>query len=59
MDWIVLSRDLVRWRVTFICGNEPLGSIKCWEFLDWLRTGLDFKKDSAPWSKKVNKEVSK
>jgi hypothetical protein len=20
------------------CGNEPLGSIKCGEFLDWLRT---------------------
>ena len=21
------------------CGNEPLGSITCGEFLDWLRTG--------------------
>ena len=21
------------------CGNEPSGSIKCWEFLDWLGTG--------------------
>jgi len=21
------------------CGNEPSGSIKCGEFLDWLRTG--------------------
>jgi len=21
------------------CGNEPSGSIKCEEFLDWLRTG--------------------
>jgi hypothetical protein len=21
------------------CGNENSGSIKCWEFLDWLRTG--------------------
>ena len=21
------------------CGNEPLGSIKCGEFLDWLRIG--------------------
>jgi hypothetical protein len=21
------------------CGDEPLGSIKCGEFLDWLRTG--------------------
>jgi hypothetical protein len=23
----------------FECGNEPLGSIKCWEFLDSLQTG--------------------
>ena len=21
------------------CGNEPSGSIKCAEFLDWLQTG--------------------
>jgi hypothetical protein len=21
------------------CGNEPSGSVKCGEFLDWLRTG--------------------
>jgi len=21
------------------CGNEPSGSIKCREFLDWLKTG--------------------
>ena len=21
------------------CGNEHSGSIKCWEFLDYLRTG--------------------
>jgi hypothetical protein len=25
--------------VTCECGNEPSGSIKCGEFLDWLRTG--------------------
>jgi hypothetical protein len=24
---------------TFECGNEPSGSVKCVEFLDWLRTG--------------------
>jgi hypothetical protein len=29
-------------------GNELSGSIKCWEFLDWL-----LKKDAAPWSKFV------
>ena len=32
-------------------GNEPSGSIKCGEFLDWMRTGYFLKKDSAPWSK--------
>ena len=33
------------------CSNEPSGSIKCWEFLDWLKTGQLLKKDSAPKSK--------
>ena len=33
------------------CGNELLGSIKCGEFLDQLKTGQLFKKDSAPSSK--------
>ena len=32
------------------CGNEPLGSLECGEFLDDLRTGYRPKKDSAPWS---------
>jgi hypothetical protein len=32
------------------CGNEPSGSIKCGEFLDWLRTCWVLKKDSDPWS---------
>jgi hypothetical protein len=35
------------------CGNEPSGSIKCGEFLDYLRTGYLFKKDPAAWSKYV------
>jgi hypothetical protein len=30
MDWIELAQD----RDTCECGNEPLGSIKCGEFLD-------------------------
>ena len=33
------------------CGNEPLGSIKCGEFLDKLRSDQLLKKDTAPWSK--------
>jgi len=35
------------------CGNEPSGSVKCGEFLDYLETGLLLKKDSAPWSNYV------
>ena len=30
MDWIDLAQDMDRWRA---------GSIKCWEFLEYLRTG--------------------
>jgi hypothetical protein len=35
------------------CGNHS-GSVKCGEFLDWLRTCWLLKKDSAAWSKLVN-----
>jgi len=31
-------------------GNESSGSIKCGEFLDWLRTVQFLKRDSAPRS---------
>jgi hypothetical protein len=31
--------------------NEPLGSIKCGAFLNWMRIGALLKKDSAPCSK--------
>jgi hypothetical protein len=29
-------------------GDEPLGSIKCWEVLGWLQNWQLLKKDSAP-----------
>ena len=32
-------------------GNEPSGTTKCGEFLDWLQTGQLLKKDCAAWSK--------
>ena len=38
MDWIELAQDRGQWAGTCDCGNEPSGSIKCGEFLDWLRT---------------------
>jgi hypothetical protein len=30
-------------------GNEPSGSIKCWEVLEWLHNWRLLKKSSAPW----------
>jgi hypothetical protein len=32
-------------------GNEPSGSIKCWEILEWLRNWRVLEKGSAPWGK--------
>ena len=31
--------------------NEPSGSIKCGEFLDYVRTGYLLKEGSVPWGK--------
>jgi hypothetical protein len=36
---------------TYKCGNEPMGSIKRGEFLDYLKTCYLLRKDSAAWSK--------
>ena len=38
MDCIELAQDRDTVAGTFECGNEPLGSMKCGEFLDWLTT---------------------
>jgi hypothetical protein len=40
MDWIDLAQDRD--------GNESSGSIKCWEFLEWLRNWQLLRKGSAP-----------
>ena len=37
------------------CGDEPSGSIKFGEFLDYLKTGWLPKRGSAVWSKSVSK----
>ena len=34
VDWIGLAQDRVQLADACECGNEPSGSIKCWEFLD-------------------------
>jgi len=39
MDWIYLAQDRDRVVGCCECGNEPTGSIKCGEFLDWLGNG--------------------
>jgi hypothetical protein len=39
MDWIGLAQGRDRWRANCECGNEPSGSIKRGEFLDYLQTG--------------------
>jgi hypothetical protein len=33
VDWIGLDKDRNRWRGEF--GIEPLGSMKCWETIQW------------------------
>ena len=51
MDWIELAQDKGQLAGTCKCGNKPSASIKCWEFLDYLRNGYLLKKDPNAWSK--------
>ena len=51
MDWIELAQDREQVAGTCECGNEPSGSVKCGEFLDWLQTCQLLKKDFAAWIK--------
>ena len=39
MEWIEVAQDRGKVAGTCECGNEPSGSVKCGEFLDWLRHG--------------------
>jgi hypothetical protein len=45
MDWIDLAQDR---EGSCEHANEPLGFIKCWEVLEWLRNWQLLKKGSAP-----------
>jgi len=46
LDWIDLAQDTERCK----CSKELAGSIKCREFIDWLRKYWLLRKDSGPWS---------
>jgi hypothetical protein len=45
MDWIHLAVEGF-----FKHGNEPSGSVKCWEILEWLSDWQLLKKGLAPVS---------
>ena len=49
LDWAGPGQRQVAY--AYECGNEPSGSVKCDEFLDYLQTRQLLMKDSAPWSK--------
>jgi hypothetical protein len=36
MDWIGVAQDTDQVERSCDCGNEPSGSIKCWETIEWL-----------------------
>jgi hypothetical protein len=44
MDWIDLDQDRDQWRALGKHDNEPTGSIKCWEVLEWLHNWQLLKK---------------
>ena len=41
------------------CGKKHSGSMTRGKFLDYLKTGEPFKKDSVPWSKYVGRQVGR
>ena len=50
VDWTYLAQKRARWWVLCEEGNEHSGSIKCGEFLYYLRNSQLVKKDSGPWT---------
>jgi hypothetical protein len=46
-DWIGLAQDRCRWRARER-GNEPSGSIKSWETIEWLHNLWPLEWYSAP-----------
>jgi hypothetical protein len=52
MDWIELAQDMGKWRA-----DRPSGSVKCGEFIDWLRNGQLLTKDCASWSEWTERRI--
>jgi hypothetical protein len=50
MDYIHLVQSKDQWPGSCEHSNEPSGSIKCWEFLEWLSKYWLLKKSLAPGS---------
>jgi hypothetical protein len=49
MDWIDLAQDRDQWKAPVnTVMDEPLGFIKCWEVLEWLRDWRLLEKGSTP-----------
>jgi hypothetical protein len=48
MDWIDLPQDRDQWRGSCEHGDEPSGSLKCWEVPEWLHNCQLLRKGSAP-----------
>jgi hypothetical protein len=58
MDWIDLAEDSERWgRGCCEHSNEPVGSIKCAEFLDQQLTCEPLKQHPNSWSYLVRYEI--
>jgi hypothetical protein len=50
VHWIILAQDRGPVEGSCECGNEPPGSVKCWEVLECLHNWWPLEKRSAPWS---------
>jgi hypothetical protein len=48
VDWIDMAQDRDQWRALVNTVMNLRGSIKCWEFLEWLHNWQLLKKASAP-----------
>jgi hypothetical protein len=48
VDWIDLAQERDQLEGSCECGDDPSGSIKYWEVLEWLHNWRLLKEGSAP-----------